>query len=108
MAAMMLGICGLSVESLQECLDGKRVEPNPPNLGPYTTDIDAKASPVDFEDLLTLVLLGRGFFALTDPAQLLSSRSRDERRSCAMTRFSGPAPGAQCNFFLQQMAWSFL
>merc|ERR1719327_1662399 len=54
---MMLGICGLSVESLQEVLDGKRVEPNPPNLEAYFTGFDAKASPVDLEALLTLVHL---------------------------------------------------
>jgi len=57
MAAMMLGICGLSVESLQECLDGKRLEPNPPTLESYTTGLDASTSPADLEALLTLLHL---------------------------------------------------
>jgi len=57
MAAMMLGICGLSVESLQECLDGRRVEPNPPAMEAYSTALDASASPADLEALLTLLHL---------------------------------------------------
>mmetsp|Transcript_153092 Transcript_153092/g.266233 ORF Transcript_153092/g.266233 Transcript_153092/m.266233 type:complete len:655 (+) Transcript_153092:138-2102(+) len=57
MVAMMLGICGLSVESMQECLDGRRLEPNPPNLEAYCTGLDASSSPVDLEGLLTLVHL---------------------------------------------------
>lgn len=57
MAAMMLGICGLSVEELQECLDGKRLEPNPPNLDTYTTSLDSSTSPADLETLLTLLHL---------------------------------------------------
>lgn len=57
MAAMMLGICGLSVESLQESLDGRRVDPNPPNMEAYTTGLDASTSPVDLETLLTLLHL---------------------------------------------------
>jgi hypothetical protein len=57
MSAMMLGICGLSVESLQECLDGRRVEPSPPDLQAYSTGFDASASPADFETLLILLHL---------------------------------------------------
>jgi len=57
MAAMMLGVCGLSVESLQECLDGKRVEPNPPSCEAYTTRLDCYASPSDLESLLMLLNL---------------------------------------------------
>lgn len=57
MVAMMLGICGMSVESLQECLDGKRLEPNPPGLEAYTTGFDASSSPVDFDSLLLLLHL---------------------------------------------------
>lgn len=57
MAAMMLGICGLSMESLQECLDGKRVEPSPPSLEAYSTGLDASSSPADLEALLTLLNL---------------------------------------------------
>jgi predicted Zn-dependent peptidase len=57
LAAMMLGICGLSVESLQECLDGKRCEPSPPGMEAYKTAFDASTSPADLELLLTLVNL---------------------------------------------------
>lgn len=57
MVAMMLGICGLSVESLQECLDGKRLEPNPPSMEAYSTGFDASSSPVDFDSLLLLLHL---------------------------------------------------
>lgn len=57
LTAMMLGICGLSVESLQECLDGRRLEPNPPGMEAYKTAFDASASPADLELLLTLVHL---------------------------------------------------
>merc|ERR1740117_1508675 len=53
----MLGICGLSVESLQECLDGRRVEPSPPMPDTYTTSLAASTSPVDLETLLTLLHL---------------------------------------------------
>eukprot|EP00931_Biecheleriopsis_adriatica_P006146 TRINITY_DN1075_c0_g1_i1.p1 TRINITY_DN1075_c0_g1~~TRINITY_DN1075_c0_g1_i1.p1 ORF type:complete len:1073 (-),score=237.18 TRINITY_DN1075_c0_g1_i1:10-3228(-) len=57
MSAMMLGICGLSVEALQECLEGKRVDPSPPGMEAYTTGLDASSSPMDLEDLLTLLSL---------------------------------------------------
>ncbi|CAK9024059.1 unnamed protein product [Durusdinium trenchii] len=57
MCAMMLGICGLPAESLQECLEGKRVDPNPPSMEAYTTSMDASSSPADFEVLLMLVAL---------------------------------------------------
>lgn len=57
MVAMVLGICGLSVESLQECLDGRRVQPNPPGLETYTTDMSASSSPVDLEILFMLLHL---------------------------------------------------
>eukprot|EP00929_Paragymnodinium_shiwhaense_P057052 TRINITY_DN28554_c0_g1_i1.p1 TRINITY_DN28554_c0_g1~~TRINITY_DN28554_c0_g1_i1.p1 ORF type:complete len:1131 (+),score=306.21 TRINITY_DN28554_c0_g1_i1:66-3458(+) len=57
MTAMMLGICGLSVESLEESLQGKRVDPSPPNLDPYSTALEAGASPADFESLLVLLHL---------------------------------------------------
>jgi len=72
LTAMMLGICGLSVESLQECLDGKRVEPNPPSMDSYRTSFDAQCSPVDMELLLTLVNLM--FLCPVEPAG--KSRSR--------------------------------
>mmetsp|Transcript_32292 Transcript_32292/g.73833 ORF Transcript_32292/g.73833 Transcript_32292/m.73833 type:complete len:1101 (-) Transcript_32292:28-3330(-) len=52
--AMMLGICGLPMESMQECLEGHRVEANPPDFGPYTTGVDASCSPVDLETMLTV------------------------------------------------------
>ena len=57
MVAMMLGICGLSVESLQECLDGKRVDPSLPEPDTYTTTLAVNTSPVDLEVLLTLIHL---------------------------------------------------
>jgi len=57
MVAMMLGICGMSMESMQECLDGKRLEPNPPGLEAYHTGFDASASPMDFDSLLLLLHL---------------------------------------------------
>lgn len=57
MVAMMLGICGLSMESLQECLDGRRVQPSPPGMDAYTTGLDCSASPTDLEVLLTLMHL---------------------------------------------------
>lgn len=57
MCAMMLGICGLPAESLQECLEGKRVDPSPPTMEAYTTSLDASSSPADFEVLLMLVAL---------------------------------------------------
>eukprot|EP00933_Yihiella_yeosuensis_P043015 TRINITY_DN37713_c0_g1_i2.p1 TRINITY_DN37713_c0_g1~~TRINITY_DN37713_c0_g1_i2.p1 ORF type:complete len:541 (+),score=87.52 TRINITY_DN37713_c0_g1_i2:3-1625(+) len=57
MAAMMLGICGLDVESLQECLDGKRVDPSPPALEAYSTCLDLSSSPPDLEALLQLTAL---------------------------------------------------
>lgn len=57
LAAMMLGICGLSVESLQESLEGKRLDPSPPQLDAFDTGLGLGASPVDFEDLLMLIHL---------------------------------------------------
>lgn len=57
MCAMMLGICGLPAESLQECLEGKRVDPSPPTMEAYTTSLDASSSPADFEVLLMLIAL---------------------------------------------------
>eukprot|EP00747_Dinoflagellata_sp_TGD_P192949 gnl/TRDRNA2_/TRDRNA2_58528_c1_seq1.p1 gnl/TRDRNA2_/TRDRNA2_58528_c1~~gnl/TRDRNA2_/TRDRNA2_58528_c1_seq1.p1 ORF type:complete len:912 (-),score=151.71 gnl/TRDRNA2_/TRDRNA2_58528_c1_seq1:14-2614(-) len=57
MVAMMLGICGLSVESLQECLDGRRVDPSLPEPDTYTTTLAVNTSPVDLEVLLTLLHL---------------------------------------------------
>jgi len=57
MVAMMLGICGLSVESLQECLEGRRVDPNPPELGHYWTDTHGSTSPSDIEVMLQLLHL---------------------------------------------------
>jgi len=57
MVAMMLGICGLSMESMQECLEGKRINPEPPSLGNFATDFQCGSSPVDLEDLLTLLHL---------------------------------------------------
>jgi len=72
LTAMMLGICGLSVESLQECLDGKRVEPNPPQMDAFKTAFDAHTSPVDLELLLQLVNLM--FMYPVDPVG--KSRSR--------------------------------
>ncbi len=53
----MLGICGLSVESLQESLDGRRVQPEAPNLEVYTTGFESGASPMDLEVLLLLIHL---------------------------------------------------
>jgi len=57
MAAAMLGVCGMQVEDLQECLEGKRLEPNPPSMDTYMTGLDAAASPVDLETLLLLLHL---------------------------------------------------
>eukprot|EP00930_Biecheleria_cincta_P028375 TRINITY_DN19804_c0_g1_i1.p1 TRINITY_DN19804_c0_g1~~TRINITY_DN19804_c0_g1_i1.p1 ORF type:complete len:1087 (+),score=250.00 TRINITY_DN19804_c0_g1_i1:127-3387(+) len=57
MAAAMLGICGLSMESLQECLEGKRVEPSPPGMEAYFTAFDSSSSPADLEVLLMLLSL---------------------------------------------------
>ncbi|CAE7019867.1 unnamed protein product, partial [Symbiodinium sp. CCMP2456] len=57
MCAMMLGICGLPAESMQECLEGRRVDPSPPSMEAYTTSLDASSSPADFEVLLTLLAL---------------------------------------------------
>ncbi|CAE7216324.1 unnamed protein product, partial [Symbiodinium necroappetens] len=57
MCAMMLGICGLPAESMQECLEGRRVDPSPPHMEAYTTSLDASSSPADFEVLLTLLAL---------------------------------------------------
>ncbi|CAE7248228.1 unnamed protein product [Symbiodinium natans] len=57
MCAMMLGICGLPAESMQECLEGRRVDPSPPSMEAYTTSLDASSSPADFEVLLTLLSL---------------------------------------------------
>jgi len=57
MSAMMLGICGLPVESLQECLEGKRVDPSPPSMEAHFTCLDASSSPSDLEDMLTLLSL---------------------------------------------------
>ncbi|CAJ1328269.1 unnamed protein product [Effrenium voratum] len=57
MCAMMLGICGLPAESLQECLEGKRVDPSPPSMDAYTTSLDGSSSPADFEVLLMLLSL---------------------------------------------------
>jgi len=57
MVAMMLGMCGVPPESMQECLDGHRVEANPPEFGPYTTSVDASCSPADLETMLTVAHL---------------------------------------------------
>ncbi|CAE7542802.1 unnamed protein product, partial [Symbiodinium pilosum] len=57
MCAMMLGICGLPAESMQECLEGRRVDPSPPSMEAYTTSLDASSSPADFEVLLMLLAL---------------------------------------------------
>lgn len=57
MAAMMIGICGLAVESLQESLEGKRVDPSPPSMETYYTSLEGHSSPVDFETLLLLLHL---------------------------------------------------
>ncbi|CAE8739418.1 unnamed protein product [Polarella glacialis] len=57
MVATMLGICGLSVESLQECLEGKRIDPAPPSLEAYSTSLDSSSSPPDLESLLMLLSL---------------------------------------------------
>jgi len=72
MVAMTLGICGLSVESLEECLDGRRVDPNPPGLEAYSTAFDASASPTDLETLMTLLHLL--FLCPVEPGE--TSRSR--------------------------------
>jgi len=56
-AAMMLGICGLSIESLQECLDGKRCDPGLPQMSAYSTSFAASTSPTDLEFLLTFTNL---------------------------------------------------
>lgn len=56
-AAMMLGICGLSIESLQECLDGKRCDPGLPQMSAYSTSFAASTSPSDLEFLLTFTNL---------------------------------------------------
>ncbi|CAE8725500.1 unnamed protein product [Polarella glacialis] len=57
MVATMLGVCGLSVESLQECLEGKRIDPAPPSLEAYSTSLDSSSSPPGLESLLMLLSL---------------------------------------------------
>lgn len=57
MVAMMLGICGLKVEELQEVLDGVRVNAEPPEIGDFKTNISASSSPADLETLLLLMHL---------------------------------------------------